>query len=90
MPTADLAGRQLKLIARLSALEPTISFMGGHAEDDWTLALYQVRAGIARRNSFGPLSDRQLAKLAELRESSSRTPRRTTSCRPPSRCAEPA
>ena len=32
------------------------------------LALYQMRAGVARRNSFGPLSERQLATLTELRE----------------------
>ena len=32
------------------------------------LALYQMRAGVARRNSFGPLSEQQLATLTELRE----------------------
>ncbi len=32
------------------------------------LALYQIRAGVARRNSFGPLSERQVATMAELRE----------------------
>ena len=32
------------------------------------LALFQIRAGVARRNSFGPLSERQLATMAELRE----------------------
>jgi hypothetical protein len=32
------------------------------------LALYQIRAGVARRNSFAPLSARQLATMAELRE----------------------
>lgn len=32
------------------------------------LALYQIRAGVAERNSFGPLSERHLAKMAELRE----------------------
>jgi hypothetical protein len=31
------------------------------------LALYQIRAGVAERNSFGPLSDRHLATLAQLR-----------------------
>jgi hypothetical protein len=29
MSTADLAGRQLDLIAKLAALEPAPSFMGG-------------------------------------------------------------
>lgn len=32
------------------------------------LALHQIRAGVARRNSFGPLSERQLATMAALRE----------------------
>jgi hypothetical protein len=32
------------------------------------LALYQMRAGVAERNSFGPLSDRQLVTMAQLRE----------------------
>jgi hypothetical protein len=32
------------------------------------LALYQIRAGVAERNSFGPLSERQIASMAELRE----------------------
>jgi hypothetical protein len=32
------------------------------------LALYQMRAGVAHRNSFGPMSERQLATLAQLRE----------------------
>jgi len=32
------------------------------------LALYQMRSGVAARNSFGPLSERQLATMAELRE----------------------
>ena len=32
------------------------------------LALYQMRAGVAKRNSFGPLSDRHLATMAELRD----------------------
>lgn len=32
------------------------------------LALYQLRAGVAERNSFGPLSERHLDKMAELRE----------------------
>jgi hypothetical protein len=31
-------------------------------------ALYQMRAGVAERNSFGPLSDRHIAKMAKLRE----------------------
>ena len=31
-------------------------------------ALYQLRAGIARHGSFGPLSDRQLEAMARLRE----------------------
>jgi hypothetical protein len=32
------------------------------------LALYQLRAGIASRGSFGPLSERQLDAMARLRE----------------------
>jgi hypothetical protein len=32
------------------------------------LAMYQLRAGVARMNSFGPLSDRHLATLVALRE----------------------
>jgi hypothetical protein len=32
------------------------------------LAMYQLRAGIAHRNSFGPLSERHRAALALLRE----------------------
>ena len=32
------------------------------------LTLYQLRAGIASQGSFGPLSERQLASLAALRE----------------------
>ena len=32
------------------------------------LTLYQLRAGIASQGSFGPLSERHLAALAELRE----------------------
>jgi hypothetical protein len=31
--SSDLRHRQLELIARLAALEPTPSFMGGYAED---------------------------------------------------------
>jgi hypothetical protein len=31
------------------------------------LALYQMRAGVAEHNSFGPLSERQRATMAELR-----------------------
>jgi len=31
------------------------------------LALYQMRAGVAERNSFGPLSELQRARLAQLR-----------------------
>ena len=33
MPSDDLTDRQLELIAKLAALEPTLSFMGGYAED---------------------------------------------------------
>jgi hypothetical protein len=32
------------------------------------LALYQMRAGVAKRNSFGPLSEQHLLTLAGLRE----------------------
>ena len=32
------------------------------------LALYQMRAGVAKRNSFGPLSEQHLLTLARLRE----------------------
>ena len=32
------------------------------------LALYQMRAGVAARNSFGPLSERHLATMAALRQ----------------------
>lgn len=40
----------------------------GPAPAGYQLALFQIRAGVARRNSFGPLSERQLATMAELRE----------------------
>jgi hypothetical protein len=33
MAATDLAERQLALIAKLTALEPELSFMGGYAED---------------------------------------------------------
>jgi hypothetical protein len=33
VPSGDLTGRQLELIAKLAALEPSLSFMGGYAEE---------------------------------------------------------
>jgi hypothetical protein len=33
MPGDQLTDRQLELIAKLASLEPTLTFMGGYAED---------------------------------------------------------
>ena len=67
MPLADeLTSRQLELIARLAALEPAISFMGGYAED-------ALLAGTVTRphedvDVIFPRSEEELrmAQLAEL------------------------
>lgn len=47
---------------------PPVELEGIRVKPIPPLALYQMRAGIAARNSFGPLSDRHLATMAELRE----------------------
>jgi hypothetical protein len=48
--------------------QPPVELEGTTIRTISPLALYQIRAGVAQRNSFGPLSDRQLAAMAELRE----------------------
>ena len=47
---------------------PPVELEGIRVKPIPPLALYQMRAGVAERNSFGPLSERHLATMAELRE----------------------
>lgn len=61
------AGYQLRLPDD-TLNHPPVALEGIEISPLSPLALYQMRAGVARRNSFGPLSDRQLATMAELRE----------------------
>lgn len=61
------AGYQLRLPDDLFE-QPLVELDGIPIKPIPPLALYQIRAGVAKRNSFGPLSDRQLATLAQLRE----------------------
>jgi hypothetical protein len=61
------AGYQLQLPDDLFD-QPPMKLEGIEIKPISPLALYQMRAGVAERNSFGPLSERQLATLAQLRE----------------------
>jgi hypothetical protein len=61
------AGYQLRLPDDLFD-HPLVELDGIRLKPIPPLALYQMRAGVARRNSFGPLSERHLATMAELRE----------------------
>ena len=47
---------------------PTVELEGIPIKPIQPLGLYQIRAGIARRGSFGPLSERHQATLTRLRE----------------------
>jgi hypothetical protein len=47
--------------------QPLVELSGIAVKPIPPLAMYQIRAGIAQRNSFGPLSERHLATLAQLR-----------------------
>lgn len=60
------AGYQLQLPDDLFDY-PAVELEGMAIKPISPLALYQMRAGVAQRNSFGPLSDRHLATLAQLR-----------------------
>jgi hypothetical protein len=61
------AGYQLRLPDDLFD-QPPVELEGIRIKPISPLALYQMRAGVAHRNSFGPLSERHLATMAELRE----------------------
>src|SRR5262249_17854509 len=61
------AGYQLQLPDDLYD-QPLVELEGIAIRPISPLALYQMRAGVAERNSFGPLSERHLVTLAELRE----------------------
>jgi len=61
------AGYQLRLPDDLYD-QPLVELSGIAIKPISPLALYQIRAGVARRNSFGPLSERHLATMAQLRE----------------------
>ena len=60
------AGYQLRLPDDLFD-HPVVELEGIALKPISPLALYQMRAGVAKRNSFGPLSERQRATMAELR-----------------------
>jgi hypothetical protein len=61
------AGYQLRLPDDLFD-QPLVELAGIAMKPIPPLALYQMRAGVAHRNSFGPMSAQQLATLAQLRE----------------------
>ena len=61
------AGYQLQLPDDLFE-QPLVELEGIAIKPLSPLALYQIRAGVAARNSFGPLSERQLHSLSDLRE----------------------
>jgi hypothetical protein len=61
------AGYQLQLPDDLFD-HPPVELEGIAIKPICPLALYQIRAGVAERNSFGPLSNRHLVTLAQLRE----------------------
>jgi hypothetical protein len=60
------AGYQLRLPDDLFD-HPAVELEGIALRPIPPLALYQMRSGVADRNSFGPLSERHLATMAELR-----------------------
>ena len=60
------AGYQLRLPDDLFD-HPVVELEGIALKPISPLALYQMRAGVAKRNSFGPLSERQRVTMAELR-----------------------
>jgi hypothetical protein len=61
------AGYQLRLPDDLFD-HPLVELEGIRIKPIPPLALYQMRAGVAQHNSFGPLSDRHRAIMAQLRE----------------------
>jgi hypothetical protein len=61
------AGYQLRMPDDMFA-QPLVELEGIAIKPLSPLALYQMRAGVAKRNSFGPLSERHLLTLARLRE----------------------
>ncbi len=61
------AGYQLRLPDDLFD-HPPVELDGIRIKPIPPLALYQMRAGVAQHNSFGPLSDRHRAIMAQLRE----------------------
>ncbi len=61
------AGYQLRLPDDLFD-QPPVELEGISIKPISPLALYQMRAGVAERNSFGPLSERHVLTLAQLRE----------------------
>ena len=61
------AGYQLRLPADLFE-HPAVELEGIALRPIPPLALHQMRSGVVARNSFGPLSERHLATMAELRE----------------------
>jgi hypothetical protein len=61
------AGYRLRLPDDLFE-QPLVELEGIAIKPLSPLALYQMRAGVAKRNSFGPLSERHLLTLARLRE----------------------
>jgi hypothetical protein len=61
------AGYQLQLPDDLFD-QPLVELEGIAIKPVSPLALYQIRAGVAERNSFGLLSERQLVTLTQLRE----------------------
>jgi len=60
------AGYQLQLPDDLFD-QPVVELDGVAIKPIPPLAMYQMRAGVAERNSFGPLSARHLATMADLR-----------------------
>jgi hypothetical protein len=60
------AGYQLRLPDDLFE-QPLVELEGIPIRPISPLALYQIRAGVARMGSFGPLSEQHLATLAQLR-----------------------
>ena len=60
------AGYQLRLPDDMFD-HPTVELEGIALRPISPLALHQTRAGVAKRNSFGPLSERQRVTMAELR-----------------------
>jgi hypothetical protein len=61
------AGYRLRLPDDLFE-QPLVELEGIAIKPLSPLALYQMRAGVAKRNSFGPMSERHLLTLARLRE----------------------